>query len=254
MSLRIDTVTLFPEWLAQLEDYGVVGRGFRDGLLSLHTWNPRDYTARRDGRVDDRSYGGGPGMVMQGAPLAATLDAIHQERPDRAPVILLSPAGERFDQRWAERLAATPGFVLLCGRYEGVDQRFIDRRVDIELSVGDYVLSGGELPAMTVIDAVARLQAGVLGDERSAAEDSFASAGLDHPHYTRPPDGPDGEVPGVLLSGDHVAIARWREKRALGITWLRRPDLLARLSLSSRQEALLAEFINEQMPPVAPDS
>lgn len=245
--MRIDAITLFPEWLLEIERYGVVGRGLREGRLSLAAWNPRDYTTHPTRRVDDRPYGGGPGMVMQNTPLVATLDAIAQARGDseRAPVLLMSPQGERFDQRWAQRLATGPGFVLVCGRYEGIDQRFIDRHVDAEVSAGDMVLSGGELPAMMIIDAVARLIDGVLGDARSAAEDSFVETILDHPHYTRPPDEADGLVPDVLLSGDHAKIARWREKQALGRTWLRRPDLLERIELDSRQQALLAEFIAE---------
>lgn len=242
--MHIDVVTLFPQWILELEHYGVVGRGLRGGLLSLDAWNPRDYTTNPSRRVDDRPYGGGPGMVMQADPLEAALQAISdaQQTQPRAPVLLMSPQGERFDQRWADHLATTSGFVLVCGRYEGIDQRFIDRHVDAEISAGDFVLSGGELPAMMVVDAVARLLDGVLGDDRSAAEDSFAGQLLDHPHYTRPADGADA-VPDVLLSGDHARIARWREKQALGQTWLRRPELLANVDLSERQRQLLAEFI-----------
>lgn len=244
--MRIDVVTLFPDWVLELERYGVVGRGLREGRFALNAWNPRDYTADPNRRIDDRPYGGGPGMVMQEAPLANTLRAIDASRqaPERAPVLLLSPQGARFDQHWAENLAAGPDFVLVCGRYEGVDQRFIDRHVDAELSVGDFVLSGGELPAMMVVDTVARLTDGVLGDERSAAEDSFSMEVLDHPHYTRPAD--NGEaVPQVLLSGDHAKIARWREKQALGRTWQRRPDLLDDVKLTECQRALLVEFIED---------
>ncbi|KEZ75992.1 tRNA (guanosine(37)-N1)-methyltransferase TrmD [Salinisphaera hydrothermalis] len=245
--MRIDAVTLFPEWLLEIEQYGVVGRGLREQRLSLAAWNPRDYTDHPTRRVDDRPYGGGPGMVMQSAPLVATLDAIAAQRGDneRAPVLLMSPQGARFDQRWAERLAVGPGFIVVCGRYEGIDQRFIDTHVDAEISAGDMVLSGGELPAMMIIDAVARLVSGVLGDDRSAAEDSFANAILDHPHYTRPPSDTVGDVPEVLLSGDHARIERWREKQALGRTWLRRPDLLDEIDLSARQRTLLAEFVAE---------
>lgn len=243
--MRIDVVSLFPEWVAQMEAFGVVGRGLRDERLRLHTWNPRAQADNASGRVDDRPYGGGPGMVMQAGPLERTLDRVRETRSDTAPVILLSPQGERFDQAWARRLAEGEGFVLLCGRYEGVDQRFVEARVDAQLSVGDVVLSGGELPAMMVIDAVARLLSGVLGDARSAIEDSFSAGLLDHPHYTRPDHALGRDVPAVLLSGDHARIARWREKQALGVTWLRRPDLLARLTLNARQEALLAEFVAE---------
>jgi len=225
----------------------VVGRGLREQRLTLACWNPRDHAGRADGRVDDRPYGGGPGMVMQYEPLATTLAAIRQVRNDRAPVILMSPAGERFDQRWAERLALSDGFILVAGRYEGIDQRFIDQHVDIELSMGDFVLSGGELPAMTVIDAVARLVDGVLGDARSAVEDSFTADTLDHPHYTRPSGHAEaGGVPAVLLSGDHAAIAAWREKQALGMTWLRRPERVASMTLSRLQTRLLEEFIAER--------
>ena len=245
--MRIDVITLFPDWVGQLEAFGVVGRGLREQRLTLACWNPRDHAGRADGRVDDRPYGGGPGMVMQYEPLATTLAAIRQVRNDRAPVILMSPAGERFDQRWAERLALSDGFILVAGRYEGIDQRFIDQHVDIELSMGDFVLSGGELPAMTVIDAVARLVDGVLGDARSAVEDSFTADTLDHPHYTRPSGHAEaGGVPAVLLSGDHAAIAAWREKQALGMTWLRRPERVAEMALSRSQTRLLKEFIAEQ--------
>ena len=244
--MRIDVVTLFPEWVAQLEDFGVVGRGLRESRLELACWNPREDADNASGRVDDRPYGGGPGMVMQAPPLTATLDRVRAARADSAPVIMPSPQGERFDQRWAERLADGPGFVLVCGRYEGIDQRFVDAHVDVELSMGDVVLSGGELPAMMIIDAVARLLAGVLGDSRSAQQDSFTDGLLDHPHYTRPPSLAGGAVPEVLLSGDHARIARWREKQALGVTWQRRPDLLDRVVLSARQQALLDEYIADR--------
>ena len=244
--MRIDVVTLFPEWVGQLQEFGVVGRGLRESRLELACWNPRDDADNASGRIDDRPYGGGPGMVMQAAPLAATLDRVRAARKARAPVIMPCPQGERFDQRWAERLAAGDGFVLVCGRYEGIDQRFVDAHVDIELSMGDVVLSGGELPAMMIIDAVARLLDGVLGDARSAVQDSFSTGLLDHPHYTRPDAALGRAVPEVLLSGDHARIARWREKQALGATWLHRPDLLDRLTLSAEQERLLAEFISER--------
>lgn len=245
--MRIDVVTLFPEWVGQLETFGVVGRGLSAGRLALKTWNPRDYAGNRNRRIDDRPYGGGPGMVMQAEPLARTLEAIRADHSVAAagPVIMLSPHGARFDQSWAQRLATGEDFTLVCGRYEGIDQRLIDQCIDVELSVGDVVLSGGELPAMMVIDAVARLCDGVLGDARSAREDSFVSGLLDHPHYTRPEQAIGAAVPAVLLSGDHARIARWREKQALGMTWQSRPDLLVRLNLSERQQVLLAEYIAE---------
>ncbi|WP_353250698.1 tRNA (guanosine(37)-N1)-methyltransferase TrmD [Salinisphaera sp. T31B1] len=248
--MRIDVVSLFPEWIGQLEQFGVVGRGLRASTLELASWNPRDCADNANRRVDDRPYGGGPGMVMQAEPLARTIERVRAARADtHAPVIMLSPQGERFDQRWAERLAAGPGFVLVCGRYEGVDQRFVDRHVDIALSVGDVVLSGGELPAMMIVDAVARLVDGVLGDARSAQQDSFVEGRLDHPHYTRPAQALGEDVPTVLMSGDHARIERWRLKQALGSTWLYRPDLLAELDLSADQSRLLAEFVAEQTAP-----
>ncbi|MES1945877.1 tRNA (guanine-N(1)-)-methyltransferase [Salinisphaera sp. C84B14] len=241
--MRIDVVTLFPEWVGQLEQFGVVGRGLRESRLELACWNPRDDADNASGRVDDRPYGGGPGMVMQGPPLAATLERVKAARGHGVPVIMPSPQGQPFDQRQAQALAEGEGFVLVCGRYEGIDQRFVDAYVDKELSVGDVVLSGGELPAMMIIDAVARLLSGVLGDSRSAAQDSFVNGLLDHPHYTRPPRFAGRDVPDVLLSGDHARIERWRAQQALGATWRRRPDLLARCELDAAQKALLDGYI-----------
>lgn len=244
--MRIDILTLFPDFVSQVAAYGVTGRAVARGLLGVHVWNPRDEAGNRHGSVDDRSYGGGPGMVMQVPPLRRTLARVREARGEvRAPVVALTPQGERFDQAWAHRLAEGEGAILVCGRYEGIDERFMVEDVDIELSVGDFVLSGGELPAMTVVDAVARLLPGALGDADSAAGDSFAAGMLDHPHYTRPPELAGSEVPEVLLSGDHDAIARWREKQALGRTWLRRPDLFETLTLSERQRGLLREFVRE---------
>lgn len=244
--MRFDILTLFPDFVAAVADYGVTGRAVDRGLMELATWNPREDAGNRHGSVDDRPFGGGPGMVMQAPPLRRSLARARAGRGgDGAPVIALTPQGERFDQAWAARLAAGPGAILVCGRYEGIDERFMAADVDLELSIGDVVLSGGELPAMLVVDAVARLLRGALGDADSAAEDSFAGGLLDHPHYTRPAALDDAPVPEVLLSGDHAAIARWREKRALGRTWLRRPDLLEGLTLSDRQRELLREFIRE---------
>lgn len=252
--MRIDILTLFPEFVSQVAAYGVTGRAVARGLLGLHVWNPRDDAGNRYGSVDDRPYGGGPGMVMQAPPLRRALARARAGRGgDGAPVIALTPQGERFDQDWARRLAEGNGAILVCGRYEGIDERFLEEDTDVELSVGDFVLSGGELPAMIVADAVARLLPGALGDADSAAEDSFAAGLLDHPHYTRPPDLAGSAVPEVLLSGDHEAIARWREKQALGRTWLRRPDLLEGLTLSERQRELLREFIQESGASQEPD-
>ncbi len=240
--MRIDVLTLFPDFIRQCTQVGVVGRAFERGLLSVEAWNPRDYATDNYRRVDDRPFGGGPGMVMLSEPLTACLNAARAASPIPAKVIYLSPQGERFTQKKARELAATPRLILLCGRYEGLDERFVEREVDEELSIGDYVLSGGELAAAVVIDAVGRLQEGALNDAESAAQDSFEDGLLDCPHYTRSDTlGTEG-VPAVLLSGDHAAIRRWRRQQSLGRTWLRRPDLLALLDLSPEDTALLSAF------------
>jgi tRNA (guanine37-N1)-methyltransferase len=243
--MRIQVVTLFPQMLDAVAAYGITGRAVERGLLEIGRWNPRDYTADRHRTVDDRPYGGGPGMVMMVEPLRAAIRAARQQAPAGAPVIHLSPQGRVLDQAGLRELAALPGMVLVASRYEGVDERAIAAEVDEEWSIGDYVLSGGELAAMVVIDGVTRLLPGALGHEDSAEQDSFADGLLDYPHYTRP-EVIDGEtVPAVLLSGDHAAIRRWRRKQALGRTWLRRPDLLAGLELDREQQQLLDEFIRE---------
>lgn len=242
--MRIDVVTLFPEMIRACSDCGIQGRAIAQGLLELETWNPRDFTVDRHRNVDDRPYGGGPGMVMQVQPLRDAIRAARDAGP-AAPVICLSPQGARLDQQRTRELAREARLILVAGRYEGIDERLIALEVDEELSVGDYVLSGGELPALLVMDAVTRLLPGALGDADSAQEDSFMDGLLDHPHYTRPERIEGREVPAVLLSGDHAAIRRWRRKQALGRTWLRRPDLLARLRLDGEQQRLLDEFINE---------
>ena len=242
--VRIDVVTLFPDMIREHCGYGIQGRAIGSGLLEVRTWNPRDYTDDRNGRVDDRPYGGGPGMVMQVQPLRDTLHALRQAQPGGV-VIYLSPQGQRFSQAKARQLASSKHLVLVCGRYEGIDERFIDTSVDEELSVGDYVLSGGELPALVVMDAVTRLLPGALGDADSAQEDSFMDGLLDYPHFTRPEVIDGLRVPESLLGGNHAEIRRWRAKQALGRTWLRRPDLLQVLELDHEQQALLDEFIRE---------
>jgi len=241
--MRIDVVTLFPELVQTVADFGVTGRAVDKGLLTLGLWNPRDYARDRHRSVDDRPYGGGPGMVMRVQPLR---EAIREARGEEGgPVIYLSPQGRRLDQAGVQALAAYEHLVLVAGRYEGIDERVIAADIDEEWSIGDYVLSGGELAAMVVVDAVARLLPGVLGHEDSAEQDSFMSGLLDYPHYTRPEE-IDGEwVPEVLLGGNHAAIRRWRQKQALGRTWLRRPDLLEALELNEEQRELLAEFVRE---------
>jgi len=214
------------------------------GQLELSMRNPRDFAQNRWRKVDDRPYGGGPGMVMNAEPLALAITAARAS-VGRARVVSLSPQGEPLTQAWVERLSHEPALIVLCGRYEGLDERVVAAEVDFELSLGDFVLSGGELAAMALIDAIARLLPGVLGDDQSAANDSFAKGLLDHPHYTRPEGWRGEQVPEVLLSGDHAAVRRWRLKVALGQTWLKRPDLLAGLELDAEQTKLLREFIEE---------
>ncbi|MGB7934009.1 MAG: tRNA (guanosine(37)-N1)-methyltransferase TrmD [Gammaproteobacteria bacterium] len=242
--MRIDVVTLFPEMIRVQTGFGVQGRAVARGLVELVTWNPRDYTLDRHGSVDDKPYGGGPGMVMQVQPLRAAIQAAKSAGPD-APVIYLSPQGDRFTQDTARRLAGRERLVLLAGRYEGIDERLIDMEVDEEISIGDYVLSGGELPVLVVMDAITRLLPGALGDADSALEDSFMDGLLDYPHYTRPEQIENRQVPQVLLSGNHAAINRWRRKQALGRTRLRRPDLLEAMALDDDDRALLNEYFEE---------
>ena len=225
--MRFDIVSLFSEFVAQLAAHGVVGRAGERGLLSIHGWNPRDYAEGNYRRVDDRPYRGGPGMVMLIDPLRAAIAAAREADPAPARVIYLSPQGQRLTQAKVRELATQPRLVLLCGRYEGVDERLLQAEVDEELSIGDYVLSGGELAAAVLVDAVARLQDGALNDAESAVQDSFEGDGLlDCPHYTRPVEHALGVVPEVLLSGNHAEIAQWRQAQSLQITRRHRPDLL----------------------------
>lgn len=240
--MRIDVISLFPEFVAQCAAFGVVGRAGERGLLSLHGWNPRDYAEGRYRRVDDRPFGGGPGMVMLIDPLRASLAAARAADPAPAKVIYLSPQGAPLTQAKVRELATRERLILLCGRYEGVDERLIQAEVDEELSIGDYVLSGGELAAAVVVDAVVRLRDGVLNDAESAVQDSFEDGLLDCPHYTRPVEHELGTVPPVLMSGNHADIARWRRQQALGRTWQRRPDLLNEATLSKLDRGLLAAY------------
>lgn len=244
--MQLAVVTLFPELVAQVAEFGVVGRACKQGLLSLRTENPRDYTDDPHRTVDDRPYGGGPGMVLKYEPAAKAIGAARGQLPEGSPVVCLSPQGKVFDHATAKRFSEMDGLILLAGRYEGIDERLIEYEVDEELSLGDFVLSGGEIAAMAVIDAIARLLPGALGDEESAEQDSFAEGLLDHPHYTRPEEIGGMRVPAVLLSGDHARISRWRYKQALGRTYIRRPDLLKRLGLNQEQRRLLDEFLKEQ--------
>ena len=246
--MRIDVITLFPELVDTVRQYGVVGRAMQHNLVSLGLINPRDYSDLSHDRVDDRPYGGGPGMVMQFAPLHAAIAHAKAQSADKtcAKVVYLSPQGRPLNQAAIREFGRHPHLVLLCGRYEGVDERLIEADVDEEWSLGDYVLSGGELAAMVVIDAVVRTLPGVLGDAQSAWLDSFEAGLLDYPHYTRPELVDGRNVPQELLSGDHAGVARWRLKQALGRTYLRRPDLIEKRQLSELEQQLLAEFLTEQ--------
>jgi len=255
--MRIQVITLFPEEFAPLVDIGVTGRGIREGKVTLELLNPRDFAADRHRTVDDRPYGGGPGMVMAIEPLRSAIRMARARAEDiaaerageraegKARVGLLSPQGRRLDHEAVAELAQRQELILVCGRYEGIDERLIELEVDEEWSIGDYVLSGGELAAAVIIDAITRLLPGVLGDEQSAHQDSFADGLLDFQHYTRPENVEGLQVPPVLLSGDHRAIARWRRKQSLGRTWQRRPELLQRMDLDTESKALLTEFIKE---------
>ena len=239
--MRIDVVTLFPEFVAACASIGVIGRAQERGLLEVHGWNPRDYATDNYRRVDERPFGGGPGMVMLIDPLRATLNAA-RAAASPAKVIYMSPQGMRLTQSKVSELARRDRVILLCGRYEGVDERLLRHEVDEEISIGDYVLSGGELAAAVVIDAIGRLQEGALNDAESSQQDSFSDGLLDCPHYTRPEQHELGRVPLVLTSGDHAAIRRWRRKQALGRTADRRPDLLEALVLSPEDKKLLFEY------------
>ncbi|MEH6823385.1 MAG: tRNA (guanosine(37)-N1)-methyltransferase TrmD [Motiliproteus sp.] len=241
----VGVVTLFPEMFQAITEYGVTGRAVKNGLISLECWNPRDFTQDKHRTVDDRPYGGGPGMLMKVQPLRDAIQAAKAAAGDQARVIYLSPQGRKLDQAGVRELAARDRLVLVAGRYEGIDERLLETEIDEEWSLGDFVVSGGELPAMTLIDAVSRLVPGVLGHEDSAAEDSFEDGLLDCPHYTRPELVNEQEVPKVLLSGNHKEIRRWRLKQQLGRTWQRRPDLLDGQQLNIEQQRLLEEFIRE---------
>ena len=240
--MKIEVVTLFPRMIAAALEFGIVGRAIARGLMSVATEDPRLHAADAHRTVDDRPYGGGPGMVMKPEPLLAAIRAAHARLPPGSPRVYLSAQGRPFGQAQARELAALPGMLLLAGRYEGVDERVVELGIDRELSVGDYVLSGGELPALVIIDAVARLLPGALGDERSSAEDSFAQGLLEGPHYTRPEVFEGRSVPPVLLSGDHADIRRWRLAQAVARTVERRPDVLANAQLAPEARRALDEF------------
>jgi tRNA (guanine37-N1)-methyltransferase len=247
---RFDVVTIFPEMFDAVADHGITRRALDEKRFELKTWDPRDFTQDNYRRVDDRPYGGGPGMVMLPGPLEACIGAAVSRQQEagvgRPHVVLMSPQGERLGEELVKELASKEGLVVIAGRYEGVDERLVERVVDREVSIGDYVTSGGELPAMVMIDCIVRRLPGSLNDAESAAQDSFSAGLLDWPHYTRPEEWKGGKVPDVLLSGNHAAIARWRRKQALGRTWRRRPDLLDEKALSKEDRQLLEEFRREE--------
>jgi len=241
---QFDVITLFPAMFSSVLEHGVVSRAATDALFEFRAWNPRDFTQDKHQTVDDRPYGGGPGMVMMYEPICAALKKARQAQPE-AKVIHLSPQGRRLDQAGVHELVDRGGLIMVSGRYEGIDERLLGDQVDEEWSIGDYVLSGGELAAMVLIDSICRTLPGVLGNKDSANEDSFVDGLLDYPHYTRPEQVNGHKVPDVLLSGDHEAIRRWRLKQSLGKTWRMRPDLIEAIELNDEQKGLLQEFIKE---------
>lgn len=242
----IGVISLFPDMFRAITDFGVTGRAVKRGLLEINLWNPRDFAHDKHRSVDDRPYGGGPGMLMMVQPLRDAIQAAKQAAGDDVKVIYLSPQGKKLTQSGVAELAQHQKLILVAGRYEGIDERVIQSEIDEEWSIGDYVLSGGELPAMTLVDAVSRLVPGVLGDMASAEQDSFTDGLLDCPHYTRPENLDGVMVPDVLLSGNHEHIRRWRLKQSLGRTWQRRPELLNNLALTDEQAKLLAEYVQER--------
>jgi tRNA (guanine37-N1)-methyltransferase len=246
LSVQIEVVTLFPALIEDALRHGVLARAIERGLLSVGTEDPRAHTLDAHRTVDDRPYGGGPGMVLKPEPLCAAIGAARQRLPAGSARIALSPQGQLLTQARVQQLAGLPGMVLIAGRYEGIDQRVLELAVDQELSIGDYVVSGGELPALVLIDALARLQPGALGDGRSSVEESFGAGLLDWPHYTRPEVYQGRAVPAVLSSGDHAAIRHWRATQSVGRTWLRRPELIGRAPLGAECRILLEEFLQQQ--------
>ncbi|MBT3530658.1 MAG: tRNA (guanosine(37)-N1)-methyltransferase TrmD [Gammaproteobacteria bacterium] len=244
--MQIGIVTLFPEMFSAISEYGISSRAVRSGLVKLDYYNPRDFTTDKHRTVDDKPFGGGPGMLMKTEPLlkavAAAKATVAEQGGGDAKVIYLSPQGRKIDQQAVIELARRDSMVMICGRYQGIDNRMLEREVDEEWSLGDFVISGGEIAAMALIDSIIRFQPGALGDEDSAQQDSFANGLLHSPEYTRPQSFMGQDVPAVLLSGDHEAIRKWRLQQSLGMTWLKRPDLLEAIELDKEQEQLLEEF------------
>lgn len=239
-------ITLFPEMFSALQS-GITSRALKENIMQLQCWSPREFATDKHQSVDDNPYGGGPGMVMMAEPLLAAIQAATAAAPTPPTVIYLSPQGRQFDQKAAERLATLKSVVMIAGRYEGIDERIIESEVDEEWSIGDFILTGGELAAMVMIDAASRMLPGVVGDDQSVAQDSLTTGLLKYPQYTRPEVFAGLSVPPVLMSGHHAQIKRWRRKQSLGRTWLRRPDLLEKLKLTKEDQALLDEFIDENV-------
>jgi len=248
--MRFDVITIFPAMFEALSQHGITRRALEENRFELKVWDPRDFTTDNYRRVDDRPYGGGPGMVMMPEPLQAAIDAAKAAQREAGVamtrVVLMSPQGAPLDETLVRKLSAEPGLVVIAGRYEGIDERLVEKSVDLEVSIGDYVTSGGELPAMVLIDCLVRRIPGAMNDAGSVEQDSFSAGLLDWPHYTRPEEWKDAGVPDVLLSGNHAAIARWRRKQALGRTWDRRPDLVDEKSLSREDRQLLEEYLRER--------
>lgn len=244
--MQIGLITLFPEMFAAITEHGISGRAVREGLIALRYWNPRDFTTDKHRSVDDKPFGGGPGMLMKTEPLQAAIRAARAETGQGdGKVIYLSPQGKTLDQQKVVELAQRQSLILVCGRYQGIDARVLDAEIDEEVSLGDFILSGGEIAAMALIDAMIRFQPGALGADESAQQDSFADGLLHCPQYTRPQSFAGQDVPEILLSGDHAAIRRWRVQQSLGMTWLKRPDLLAQRTLDAEQTELLEQFKHE---------
>jgi tRNA (guanine37-N1)-methyltransferase len=248
--MHFDVITIFPEMLDALLDHGITRRALDEKRFELRSWDPRDFAVDAYRRIDDRPYGGGPGMVMMAEPLRAAIDAAKGRQREagvaRPKVLLMSPQGERLTEALVMELAQEEGLVVVAGRYEGVDERLVERMVDREVSIGDYVTSGGELPAMVLIDCMVRRLPGSLNDSESASQDSFSEGLLDWPHYTRPEEWNGAKVPEVLTSGNHAAVARWRRMQALGRTWDRRPELVEEAKLSAEDRQLLDEYRRQQ--------
>jgi tRNA (guanine37-N1)-methyltransferase len=243
--MRVDIITIFPEMVRNAASFSILGRAQEKGLLTLHAVDLRDYTTDRHRTTDDAPFGGGAGMVMKPEPIFAAVEDAVAKGPGRPRVVLTSPRGRKYNQLLAEELAREPHIIIICGRYEGVDERVCQQLVTDEISIGDYVLTGGELAALVILDSVVRLLPGALGDEESAVYESFSSGLLEHPHYTRPAEFRGMKVPEVLLTGDHQVVRRWQRKEALRVTWLRRPELLASAPLSASDRALLEELRKE---------